>query len=355
MRADRLLALLLRLQARGKMTARALAAELGVSVRTIYRDLDALGAAGVPVVAVGGPGGGCMLLDGYRSPLLGLNPAEATALLAASVAGPSLLAGGGRSAPGGAEPAAMESALADARRKLVAGLPERHRAGAAAVAGRFHLDPAAWFCPAEAVPHLAVLVDGVRLGRRLRIEHRGTRRVVDPLGLVAKAAAYYLVAAGPGGVVAHRAARISAAELLDEPFEPPAGFDLAAFWARWTAEFEARFGGLTVTVRLSPDGVRAATEVLGAPLPEAGPGDGDDGGRTVRLRFDSVAAARRRLLGFGADAEVLEPIELRAEVAEAARRTAARYERPAPGWAPGAGQGGRVRLGRVRSGGSSPG
>ncbi|GAA2597997.1 YafY family protein [Dactylosporangium fulvum] len=314
MRADRLLALLLRLQSRGRTTARELAAELEVSVRTVYRDLDALGAAGVPVVTAGGPGGGCWLLDGYRSPLLGLSADEATALLVVATAGP-------------LERISLGDVLPDARRKLLAALPEGRRRDIAAAAGRFHLDAAAWFRSAEPVPHLAILVDAVLRGRRLRIAHRGTAdAVVDPLGLVVKAGVWYLVVRGDRGVVAHRAGRISAARLLDEGFERPAGFDLAAFWARWTAEFEGGFGQVPVTVRLSPEGTRAAVEILGEPV-AGGPVDAD-GWRTVVLRFDSLPTARSRLLGFGPHAEVLEPVRLRCDLATTARAIADRY-RPA--------------------------
>ncbi|MDT7840400.1 helix-turn-helix transcriptional regulator [Streptomyces justiciae] len=311
MRADRLLSLLLCLQSRGQMTARQLAAELEVSVRTVYRDLEALSAAGVPVVAHGGPGGGCRLMEGWRSPLLGISAEEATALLAVSAGGP-------------LERIALGDALAQARLKLLAALPASGRDDTRAAAARFHLDSQPWFKPAEPVPSLPVLVDAVRRDRRLRLTHGARTRTVDPLGLVAKAGVWYLVVASDRGVRAHRAARITGAELLPESFRRPAGFDLADFWTRWTTEFEASLDQLRVTVRLSDAGLAALPAVLGDARPAARAVP-DERGHRLDLCFDDPQAACRRLLGFGPEVEVLEPPEVRELVADTARRTAARY------------------------------
>jgi len=318
MRADRLLSLLLCLQSREQMTARQLADELEVSVRTVYRDLEALGAAGVPVVASGGPGGGCRLMEGYRSPLLGISAEEATALLAVSAGGP-------------LERIALGDALAQARLKVLASLPAAGRDDTNAAAGRFHIDTQAWFKPPELVPHLAVLVDAVRRDRRLRISHRraGGRpsvKRVDPLGLVAKAGVWYLVARSGRGVRAHRASRITEAEILPETSARPAGFDLAEYWTQWTAEFEASLDRLPVTVRLTSAALAALPQVLGDTTAAArATPDSEAGWHRLVLHFDSPLAARRRLLGFGPDAEVLDPEEVREDLAETARRTAARY------------------------------
>ncbi|MFC8427103.1 helix-turn-helix transcriptional regulator [Streptomyces sp. NPDC057253] len=323
MRADRLLSLLLHLQSRGQMTARQLAVELEVSVRTVYRDLEALGAAGVPVVASGGPGGGCRLMEGWRSPLLGISAEEATALLAVA------------SGSGPLERIALGDALAQARLKLLAALPAAGREQANTTASRFHIDTQAWFKPTEPVPQLAVLVDAVRQDRRLRLTHAsraGVTRAVDPLGLVAKAGVWYLVVRSDRGIRTHRASRITAAELLPESFVRPADFDLSAHWADWTAEFEASLDQLAVTVRLSAAGLAALPQVLGdtGSAARATPDPQAPGWHRLVLHFDDRKASCRRLLGFGPDAEVLEPTDVRRELAETARRTAARYDDPGP-------------------------
>ena len=229
MRADRLLSLALLLQARGTATARTLAAELGVSVRTVYRDLAALGAAGVPVVTEAGPGGGCRLMDGYRFPLRGLRPDEAEALLILGV--PAVLRELG-----------LAGALTAAHRQI------RVTAGHTASA-LVHLDMPRWFGGQEEVPCLRDLARALRLGRKLAIRYTPPDReprVIGPLGLLNKAGIWYLVAhsgagaragAGAGDVRVFRAGRVSAARVLAEPAGRPAGFELAAFWARWSAEF----------------------------------------------------------------------------------------------------------------------
>jgi predicted DNA-binding transcriptional regulator YafY len=334
-RADRLVSLVLLLQARGGATARVLAAELGVSVRTVYRDLAALGAAGVPVVAESGPGGGCRLMDGYRFPLRGLRPEEAEALLILGV--PAVLRELG-----------LEGALTAAHRQI--------RATAGLVPGStptlVHLDLPRWFGGQQEVPCLRELARALRLGRTLAFRYApagsgsgsGSRvpRGVGPLGLVNKAGTWYLVAAsGPGpagvsrisgisGIVrVYRADRVSGARVLPEPFERPADFDLAGFWARWTGEFEASRSRLPVRLRASPRALAAFPEVFGqaaGPALETAAPSGEDGWRVVTLSFEHETAAVHRLAGFGMGVEVLDPPSVRAGLVAAAREILGRYQ-----------------------------
>jgi predicted DNA-binding transcriptional regulator YafY len=322
-RADRLLSLALLLQARGTATARALAGELGVSVRTVYRDLAALGAAGVPVVTEAGPGGGCRLMDGYRFPLRGLRPDEAEALLILGV--PAVL-----------HELGLAGALTTAHRQI------RVTAGVGSDA-LVHLDMPRWFGGQEEVPYLRDLAQALRLGRKLAIRYPPPdreSRVVGPLGLVNKAGTWYLVAdcvghsgagvgAGAGDIRVFRAARVSAARVLAEPAERPAGFELAAFWARWSAEFEASRPRLEVRLAASPGALAAFGEVFGAaaaPALEAAEPPGPDGWRVLTLSFEHERAAVHRLAGFGDQVEILDPPSVRAELLATAREILGRYQ-----------------------------
>jgi len=324
-RADRLLSLALLLQARGTATARALAGELGVSVRTVYRDLAALGAAGVPVVTEAGPGGGCRLMDGYRFPLRGLRPDEAEALLILGV--PAVLRELG-----------LAGALTAAHRQI------RVTAGAGSGA-LVHLDMPRWFGGQEEVPCLRDLAQALRLGRKLAIRYPPPDRephVVGPLGLVNKAGTWYLVAhcvahsgaedrdgAGGGDIRVFRAGRVSAARVLAEPAERPAGFELAAFWARWSAEFEASRPRLEVRLAASPGALAAFGEVFGAaaaPALETAEPPGPDGWRVLTLSFEHERAAVHRLAGFGDQVEILDPPSVRAELLATAREILGRYQ-----------------------------
>jgi predicted DNA-binding transcriptional regulator YafY len=310
-RADRLLSLALLLQARGMATARSLAAELGVSVRTVYRDLEALSAAGVPVVTEPGPGGGCRLMDGYRFPLRGLRPDEAEALLILGV--PAVLRDLG-----------LAGALTAAHRQI------RATSGLTAAA-LVHLDMPRWFGGQEDVPCLRDLARALRLGRKLAIRYPTADReprVVGPLGLVNKAGTWYLVAEG-GGERVFRAGRVSAARVLPEPFERPADFELAAFWARWSVDFEASRPRFPVRLAASAEALAAFGEVFGAAaglaLEAAGP-PGQDGWRVLTLSFEHERAAVHRLAGFGDQVEVLDPTSVRAALLATAREILGRYE-----------------------------
>jgi predicted DNA-binding transcriptional regulator YafY len=325
-RADRLLSLMLLLQARGRMTAATLAAELEVSVRTIYRDIEALGAAGVPVYAEAGPGGGCQLLDGYRSPLSGLSADEAAALLVLGVPDPIRQVGFGAAA-----------SAAQRHIRSAAGLPDTRPTTL------LHLDLPRWFHGAEAVPHLACVADGVRRARRVALRyrradgHQGPERVVHPLGIVNKSGTWYLVATTPSGRTAvFRVGRIVSARLLDDPAERPDDFDLAAFWDGWSAEFRASRPQLPVTVRASAEGLSALPEIFGdgarAAVAAAGPPDAD-GRRDVTLAFEHEAAAGYRLAGLGDLVEVVSPPAVRDRVIAVATATLRRHGQ-APTFAP---------------------
>jgi predicted DNA-binding transcriptional regulator YafY len=320
-RADRLVSLALLLQARGRVTGRALAAELGVSVRTVYRDLGVLAAAGVPVITESGPGGGFRLMDGYRFPLRGLRPDEAEALLILGV-------------PGALRDLGLDRALAAAHRQI------QVTSGAAAGV-LVHLDMPRWFGSQEEVPCLRDLARALRLGRQVRLAYRhgdgreDAARAVGPLGLVNKAGTWYLVASGTdgrGGATGDprvfRAGRISGAVVLAEPFPRPPGFGLAEFWARWSAGFEASRPRIQVRLRASPGAVAALPEVYG---PAAGPAlaaalpPGADGWRVVTLSFEHEVAAAYRLAGFGDQVEVLSPAPLRDRLVRTARQLLRRY------------------------------
>ncbi|MEV0241916.1 YafY family protein [Streptomyces sp. NPDC050674] len=321
MRADRLLSLLLLLQNRGRMTAPELAAELEVSVRTVYRDVEALGAAGVPVCADRGPEGGYRLMDGYRTRLTGLTDAEAGSLFLAGMPGP-------------ARDLGLGAVLASAQLKVQAALPAELAGQARRVQERFHLDAPAWFREADPVPCLEAVAAAVWERRALRLHYRRWRgevqREVRPLGLVLKGGIWYLVALAEEAVRTYRVSRVLAVEETGEVFERPAGFDLAAYWAESSRRLEAALHQDTARLRISPRARRLLPMQFGAAgaraLEGAGPPDGD-GWVEVELPVESEAVAVGDLLRLGPEAEVLGPPGLRQAVARAVAALADRYGR----------------------------
>jgi predicted DNA-binding transcriptional regulator YafY len=316
MRASRLVSLLLLLQARGRMTAQDLADALEVSLRTIYRDVESLSLAGVPIYADRGPTGGYQLLEGYRTRLTGLTTEEAESLFLTGMPGPAAELG-------------LGAVLAAAELKLMAALPKRLAERARQVRERFHLDVPGWFHGGDPVPYLSAVADAVWNQRRLHMHYRrwGTppevTRTVEPLGLVLKAGNWYLIARSDGGDRTYRVDRVLKLEPLDEFFERPADFDLGAFWKAYLDRFhENMFTGEAV-VRFSPAGMRAlghllTPAVIRAATENAGEPDAAGWVRTV-IPIESVRHAHVEIMKFGGDAEVLAPEELRERIAASAR------------------------------------
>lgn len=320
MRASRLVAIVLLLQNRGRMTAPQLAAELEVSVRTIYRDLDALCTSGVPVYAETGPQGGYRLIEGYQTRLTGLTAEEAEALLLAGVPGPLGDLGLGAAVTGG-------------QRKLLAALPGHLRAQATKARERYHVDLAVWFRQPDVPPLLGQVAAAVWEDRRVAMGYEPDvgppwTREVDPLGLVLKVSTWYLAGARPRGLRAYRVDRITSIEVLGQPCRRPEGFELAGFWRRWLADFEARLPAVAVEVRARPEAVPRLRYLVDHRSLGSTDWDGqaeDDGWIRLALTFERLSEARTALLGLGDLVEVLEPAELRAGMAGTARRLAGLY------------------------------
>ncbi|MET9436678.1 WYL domain-containing protein [Streptomyces sp. NPDC006551] len=323
MSASRLLSVLLLLQSRGRMSAQGIADELEVSVRTAYRDLARLQAAGVPVYAEPGRGGGYQLLDGYRTRLTGMSEGEARALFFAGLPGPAAELG-------------LAAEVAAARLKLLAALPAGLREEAARVASVFHLDAPGWYREPEQTPHLPLFVDAVLARRAVDVRYRRWRapqeveRRLRPYGLVLKSGTWYLVAATEKGIATYRVAQVLDAVPGDELFDRPDDFDLLAYWESYLDDFQARRYTGTATIRLSPRGRRrlpdnVPPEVVRA-VDATATAVGDDGWVEAVIPVEGTEHACGELLRLGVDVEVVAPAALRRAMTTTVEVLARAYE-----------------------------
>ncbi|WP_436791697.1 helix-turn-helix transcriptional regulator [Yinghuangia sp. YIM S10712] len=319
MRADRLVSLVLLLRQRGRLTATTLARELGVSTRTVLRDIEALSAAGVPVYAERGRHGGFALLPGFRTELTGLNHDEALALLSA---------GSGR----GEQVFGLGSALASALRKVVDALPESHRATASDAARRFLVDPETDLLSrrlvTEEVPDTTMVEvrRAVLAGHKLRILYAAAEqapqwRTVDPIGLVTVRDRAYLLATRSGADRTYRLSRVLAAEQLPEPAQRPSQVDLERIWRERCAQFLSG-DQMTVLVRVNPE---RREELLGTAVAVRAEEPDEDGGLRLEVTFQDSRHAEWALWQLGTDAEALAPLSLRTSLRSRAAAMAARY------------------------------
>lgn len=312
---------MLLLQVNRRMPARELAQRLEVSERTIHRDMEALSAAGIPVVAERGTGGGWALLDDYRTDLTGLNDAEIQALFVSNPA--RVLADLG-----------LDKASEAAFIKLMAALPAVGRRDAEYVRQHIHVDSAGWRRQEDAVPLLPALQDAIWRERKVKLSYQrgddtAVERLADPLGLVVKGSTWYLVAAVEGELRTYRVSRVTAAELTGEPALRPPGFDLAAYWADSSAAFVANLPRYTVTALVTPETLTRMRFARGWARIEQVDDPGADGRQRVVLRCEEEEDACEYALGFGPGMEVLEPPELRARVVAQARAALDQYARQA--------------------------
>jgi predicted DNA-binding transcriptional regulator YafY len=322
MRADRLVAALLLLQSRGRVTAAELAEELEISLATARRDLEALSAAGIPVYPQQGRGGGWQLVGGARTDLSGLTAAEARALFL-------LLGPATTSAP----------ALTSALRKLVRALPATFRADAEAAARAVVSDSVRWGETGRELPGPVEELQGaVVRQRKVRLAYtsrggRATERLVDPLGLVDKDGVWYLLAGTAAGRRTFRVDRIAAVEVTDLPAERPGDFDLAAEWERVVDEVEQRRSPVSAVVLIADRHVPVLRTQFGRHCEVLG--QDDDGRARVRVAAPMALSIAEHLAGWGAQVEVVEPEPVRAELARIGAELVERYAGAAGGRAGG--------------------
>jgi predicted DNA-binding transcriptional regulator YafY len=317
MRADRLLSIMLLLQVYRRVTAGELAKRLEVSERTIYRDVEALSTAGIPVIAERGTGGGLTLLDSYRVSLNGLKPPEIQTLFLGK---PSrLLADLG-----------LEDAAENALLKLLAALPSVYRNDAEFIRQRIYIDSARWHQNPEDLTWLPALQAALWQDRKVVIQYQrgdeeSVERRVDPLGLVSKGVLWYLIAGVGEDVRTYRVSRIQNVTITDEPCSRPADFDLAAFWQQSSVEFVQNLPRFPVTVRALPDGLTQLLRASWSKIERVDPPDAD-GWQGVEMVFDAEEVALYALAGTGATVEIIAPESLRAKLIEHVQRVVALYQ-----------------------------
>ena len=324
-RAGRLVSLLLLLQTRGNLTAEQLARELEVSVRTVYRDVEALSEAGVPIYAERGPLGGIRLVDGYRTRLTGLTTQEAEALFLSGLPGPAAELG-------------LGTVVTAARLKVLAALPPELRTRASRISQRFHLDAPGWFQASERLAHLEGLANAVWENRRIEIDypHRDApvTRLLDPLGLVLKGGTWYLVARVSGGTRTYRVSRVLAVRDTGERFERPDDFDLATHWAESIMAYEGGRTRYEAVFRCRPENLDVVSDVVGMrTFGEARRAADPDDASLIRLTlvFEWMDQAQAAAFGLAQVVEVIEPPGLRAQMVSAARSVLERYSRAPDG------------------------
>jgi predicted DNA-binding transcriptional regulator YafY len=314
-----LLSIQMLLETRGRMSAHALADELEVSVRTLYRDVDQLTLAGVPIYAERGRSGGFRLMEGWKTTLTGLTPAEAQAVFLSGLAEPAAQLG-------------LGTQVETAQLKLLAALPAAWRSDAQRIRTRLHLDPVEWYREAELVPHLAAVAAAVWDERQLTIRYESwktrARRTLNPLGLVLKAGAWYLVAAIDDQPRTYRISNISDVQTLEARSRRPRKFELARYWSESIRRFERELYQGSAVVLATPAGLKAMrylSSAVARAVAEADAPPGPDGRVKLSIPIESIQHATGQMMRLSPDVEAIEPAALRQSLLERLRQTCRLY------------------------------
>jgi predicted DNA-binding transcriptional regulator YafY len=318
-RASRLLSIQMLLETRGRMSARALADALEVSMRTLYRDVDQLAAAGVPIYAERGRSGGFRLLEGWKTTLTGLTPSEAQAVFLSGLAGPAAQLG-------------LGTQVETAKLKLLTALPAPWRNDAQRISSRLHVDPVDWYRQADAVPHLATVAAAVWNERQLTIRYESWKatvwRTVSPLGLVLKAGAWYLVAATDDEPRTYRISKVSEVQALEARCRRPRKFDLSRYWSESIRRFESELyqsQAVVLATAAGLEGLRNLNSAVSRAVADVHAPPGKDARVQVSIPIESIDHATGQLLRLSPQVQVIRPLALRQSLVLRLRQTCRMY------------------------------
>lgn len=305
MRADRLISILLLLQTNQRLTSRELAQRLGVSERTIHRDMEALSTSGIPIFADRGRSGGWSLLEGYRVQLNGLAKDEIQALFL------------GQSA----HSFGLQNNLQTAMIKLLAALPESARPNAEFTRKRIHIDGAGWFGNYEDAHMLRAVQEAIWSSRYCTIIYNRAdgniiERIIEPLGLVAKGVIWYLVARSGEDIRTYRISRIKKIEFLDHFFSYPNDFDLAAYWEDSVSRFKVALPRYLVHLYVKAEILHNLSAFSRYATIEKTIPSEHDGWVNAFVNFEVFEEALSAIVLMGESAKVIEPIALRQQIIE---------------------------------------
>lgn len=310
MRADRLLTLILLLQTRGKMTAKELAEELGVSRRTILRDINSLSFSGIPVYSEGGHGGGIALIEEYRTTLTGLNKLEVQTLFLSSN-------------NHALRDLGLDNAAEHLLMKLLAALPKMHHSTADHIRQRLMIDPTWWWHDSETSPFWEELQRAVYEDRMIETIYENydgniTERVLAPYSLICKSSLWYLLAERNQELRTYRVTRFHLVRVLDQSFSRRPDFDLPTYWQEHVKNFEDTFSEYRCTLRIHPERETFVKWLMPGRWHLVSDAD-EDGWLTLSLMMDSDLLAKMIVFGLSGYVEVIEPPELKESVLAQAR------------------------------------
>jgi len=308
MRADRLITILLLLQNKGKMTSSELADKLEVSERTIFRDMEALSIAGIPVFSERGSRGGWSLSEGYRTTLTGMKAEE---ILSLFISNPSKVL----------DDLGIQKNFQDAFQKLLASAPKTVIQDVQWVQQRIHIDGAGWHHSSETFPLLAIVQEAIWKEQKLRIHYQRedalVERIVSPLGLVAKRSVWYMVSEIEGSFRTYRISKLVQATLLGESLERPMDFDLAKYWEQSTKQFKQNLPRYPAKLKVDENIISRLEQERYVKIKDT---HASSKGMLIAIvDFETRESACEIILGFGSFIEVLVPSELRSEIAATAQ------------------------------------